>query len=299
MFFEEYRRSLKMPEAEEYLDLLLYRPAAYLFVMGVKSTPITPNQITFLSLIAGCFAAYQFSLGVESALFIGGIWYAIANILDCADGQLARIKKNGTPLGRIIDGIADYISSVAIFLGIGIGLSVTGNDNWWLVIAGGLSSAFQAIKFDDAQGRFISTVRGEEDFTTMEIEKYSLQVEALRNAGKSGLRLLTLTMYLKYLKFQQQFRPSESIEIDREQFKKSNTWMIRLWTFLGPTTNRSMLIVSALLGNVTYFLWAVVLGGNVWLVLCSLLQKRIDKMLSVNSNQKSEISNQKSEISNQ
>ncbi len=277
MFFEEYRRSLKMTEAEEFLDLLFYRPAAFLFVKGVVWSPITPNQITLLSLVAGCIAAYQFSFGVASAIFIAGIWYGIANILDCADGQLARIKKNGTPLGRIIDGIADYISSVAIFLGIGFGLSAIGNPQWWLVIAGGLSTAFQAIKFDEAQGKFISTVRGEEDFTSREIEKYTIQVQELRSAGSNGLRLLTLSIYLKYLLFQQQFRPSESINIDREKFRKSNSIMIRLWTFLGPTTNRSLLIICALFGNVTIFLWTVVIAGNSWLILCSILQKRIDK----------------------
>ena len=281
MFFEEYRRSLKMPEAEEFLDLLFYRPAAYLFVKGVEWSPITPNQITLLSLVAGCIAAYQFSFGVASAVFIAGIWYAVANILDCADGQLARIKKNGTPLGRIIDGIADYISSVAIFLGIGFGLSAIGNPHWWLVIAGGMSTALQAIKFDEAQGKFISTVRGEEDFTSREIEKYTIQVQELRSAGSSGLRLLTLNLYLKYLLFQQQFRPSESTTIDREQFRKSNTLMIRLWTFLGPTTNRSLLIISALFGNVTIFLWTIIIVGNGWLIICTILQKRIDKNIKI------------------
>ncbi len=43
------------------------------------------------------------------------------NIIDCSDGQLARLKKNGTHTGRIIDGSADYITAAFVFIGLGIG----------------------------------------------------------------------------------------------------------------------------------------------------------------------------------
>jgi len=167
--FETYRRSLKMPEAEEVFDLIFYRPLAYLLVLPLSITPITPNQITILSLVAGLIAAYYFSMGIPSALFLAAIWYVIANVLDCADGQLARINKNGTPLGRVVDGVADYISSVAIFLGIGFGLEAQGNPQWWLVIVTGISSAIHAIKFDEVQSSYIANAKGESDVTRKEI----------------------------------------------------------------------------------------------------------------------------------
>ena len=119
---DEYRRSLKMPAAEERLDLLFYRPVAFVFVKAIYRLPITPNAVTGLSLIAGLISAWEFSVG---GLVAAAAWYAAANILDCSDGQLARLQKSGTPLGRLVDGIADYISSVAIFLGIGFGLART------------------------------------------------------------------------------------------------------------------------------------------------------------------------------
>ncbi|TAK56730.1 MAG: CDP-alcohol phosphatidyltransferase family protein, partial [Bacteroidetes bacterium] len=182
MLLETYRRSLKMPAAEEFFDLIFYRPAAYLCVLGFAKTPVTPNQITILSLIAGCIAAYELSFGTYGAYIAAGICYATANILDCADGQLARIKKNGTPLGRLVDGIADYISSIAIFLGIGFGLGTAGTSQWWLVVAAGVSSALHAIKFDDVQGRFIAIVKDEKGFTSSEIEKYKTNIAQLQRS---------------------------------------------------------------------------------------------------------------------
>src|SRR5271169_1636711 len=128
MLIDEYKRSLKMPEAEEVFDLLLYRPVAFLFVKAAYCSPITPNQVTFLSMVAGLVAAWFFSTG-SAALF-----YAVANILDCSDGQLARLQNSGTLMGRVVDGVADYISSVAIFLSLGIGFARNADPQWLLVI---------------------------------------------------------------------------------------------------------------------------------------------------------------------
>src|ERR1051325_8384328 len=144
MLIEEYKRSLKMPEAEEVFDLVFYRPIAFVFVKAIYRLPITPNQVTGLSLIAGLISAWYFSAGTPAALAAAAVWYAVANVLDCSDGQLARLQKSGSLMGRVVDGVVDYISSVAIFLGIGIG----GGQMWWLVVLGGVSSALHAIMFD-------------------------------------------------------------------------------------------------------------------------------------------------------
>src|SRR5438034_931824 len=100
MLIEEYKRSLKMPEAEEVFDLLFYRPIAFVFVKAIYRLPITPNQVTGLSLVAGLVSAWYFSAGTTAALAVAAIWYAIANILDCSDGQLARLQESGSQAGH-------------------------------------------------------------------------------------------------------------------------------------------------------------------------------------------------------
>ena len=49
----EYKASLKNITIEEYVDLVLFRPLAFLFVKSIYWTNITPNQITCLSMITG------------------------------------------------------------------------------------------------------------------------------------------------------------------------------------------------------------------------------------------------------
>ncbi len=280
MLIEEYKRSLKMPEAEEVFDLIFYRPLGFLFVKLIYRSPITPNQVTILSMAAGLASAWYLSAGTSASLLWAGYLYAMANILDCSDGQLARLQNSGTPLGRLVDGVADYISSVAIFLGIGFGLAGNGNGMWRLVIAAGVSSALHAMMFDQYQNEFISTVRGEKNFLDKEIERFENEIRGRKDEHRRGLMYVVLNLYLSYLNIQKQSNTKrERRYVDPELYRASNLLMIRLWSFLGPTTNRTILIISALFGRVDAFLWMIVIPGNLWLAYCYLIQKRIHKRL--------------------
>ena len=295
--FEDYRKSLKHPEAEELFDLGFYRPLGWLFVRAVHRTPITPNQVTMLSLGASLAAAYCFGAGRLSLLAAGAAWYAAANILDCADGQLARVQGSGTPNGRLVDGIADYIGTVAIFLGIGVGFTGLGMNLWPETILAGASSAIHAIIFDQRQGAFIAASRGEKDFHTREMEKHS-GVEpgaavAMRRGGVNAATAgggvdradgpqagLVSWLYVGYMRLQQilmdRFLPAPVAGGRAATIRPEDVTMIRLWSFLGPTTNRSALIAFALIGRVDLYLWAVIVPGNLWLVAAWYLQRRLD-----------------------
>ena len=269
-----------MVRAEEVFDLLFYRPLAFLFVKLIYRTPITPNQVTVLSGVTGLAAAWMFSIGGTAAIGWGALWYAIANILDCSDGQLARLQQSGTLLGRLVDGVTDYVSSVAILIGIGIGLAASGASAWWLVIAAGVSSALHAMFFDHYQSEFISTVRGQRNFLEGELEQFSAELERLGRVGSNPVRIALLSMYVRYLRLQKSSSTKQmNTHIDPMTYGSKNFLMIRFWSFLGPTTNRTLLIVCALLGTLHSYLWIVVTIGNAWLLAAYLLQRNIHRRL--------------------
>ncbi len=276
MLIDEYKRSLKMPEAEELFDLGFYRPIAFLFVKAVYRSPITPNQVTFLSMVAGLVAAWFFSIGSAAVLSWAALFYAVANILDCSDGQLARLQKSGTLMGRVVDGVADYISSVAIFLSLGIGFARNADPQWLLVIGAGLSSALHAFFFDHYQSEFMSIVRSERNFLEKEIEQFTREIHRLENEKVGTLKILVLRIYLRYLNYQKRANTKDERQsFDPVNYRKENRIMIRLWSFLGPTTNRTLLIACALAGRIDLFLWSVFIFGNCWLLVCYLLQRNI------------------------
>ncbi|MBI4546694.1 MAG: CDP-alcohol phosphatidyltransferase family protein [Ignavibacteriae bacterium] len=273
--FDEYKRSLKMPEAEETFDLVFYRPLAFVLVKMIYQLPITPNVVTLFSVITGIIAAWFFAIGTSQALVVGGLIYILTNILDCADGQLARLQQSGTLLGRVVDGVADYLISLAIFLGLGIGLSIAGSQAWWLVIVAGISSGIHPMFFDYYQSEFIAVARGEQNFLQFEIIRYSAEILQMKTGKGSRIKIFLLRLYLWYLHLQKQagMKLPHTI-IDADQYRQENGRMIRRWSLLGPTTNRTFLIVCALTGRIEWYLWIVIVAGNAWLCTCYLLQKR-------------------------
>ena len=118
---EEFKKSLKPNSAEEFFDIYFYRPIAFLFVKLIAKTSISPNTVTVFGMIWGLIAGYFLSRGTQHGFFYGTIFYQIANIFDCADGQLARLKKSNSEIGRILDGFVDYFNVTAVYIGSYIG----------------------------------------------------------------------------------------------------------------------------------------------------------------------------------
>lgn len=277
---EEYRRSLKLPEAEELFDLGFYRPVAFAFVKTIYRLPVTPNQVTMLSMVSGVGAAWCFAGGTIPSLAWGAFWYAVANILDCADGQLARLQQSGTPLGRLVDGVADYVSSIAIFLGIGVGLASAGTPAWLAVVGAGASSALHALLFDHHQSEFLSIVRSDRAFTGAETTKIMAELARTGSSVWSAPRAAVLRLYLGYLRLQDRAHPGgRRAPVEPGTYRNANAGMIRIWSFLGPTTNRTLLIVCALAGRLDAYCWVILLAGNSWLGVAYLLQRRVDRLL--------------------
>ena len=80
----------------------------------VKGMPkyVTPNNITFMSLLVGLLGVY---LTFKNKLTIAFILFISSRILDGIDGALARDRKLQSDLGGHIDILADFI---VIFLNI-------------------------------------------------------------------------------------------------------------------------------------------------------------------------------------
>lgn len=82
-------------------------------------TSITPNMVTlFLVLSAGLLAAYLvMQPGDYARLFLAGILWQMASVLDGCDGEIARVKLGETKFGAWLDTITDNLSYVCGYAG--------------------------------------------------------------------------------------------------------------------------------------------------------------------------------------
>ena len=106
-------------------------------------TPVTPNQLTTLRLAAGIAAAAALAVGDEAWRYAGAGIFVFSVVLDRADGELARLTGKTTPWGHSYDLVADLVSDVLIFIGLGLGLRDGGLGSWAvpLGVAAGASVA--------------------------------------------------------------------------------------------------------------------------------------------------------------
>jgi hypothetical protein len=110
-----YRASKKKKDINWFTEHIA-RPPAAVFVYALRNTPITPNQVTFISTIV-CAGA-----GAMIALLPGHLWLIVAAlvfelsfVLDCVDGMLARYRKIASPLGHLWDFLNDEIKAQMIY----------------------------------------------------------------------------------------------------------------------------------------------------------------------------------------
>lgn len=111
------------------------RPLTHLLVR----LPITPNQITTVSLILGVAGCLLLISPEFEAKLTGALLFFISYIFDNCDGEVARHKNLVSKFGENYDTCVDWIVNSGFFVALGYGVAQeTSNDLWlWLGLAGG------------------------------------------------------------------------------------------------------------------------------------------------------------------
>ncbi|RPI06673.1 MAG: CDP-alcohol phosphatidyltransferase family protein [Ignavibacteriae bacterium] len=135
-----YHNTLKSDKSDELINTYLLRPVAGIIVRVLFHTPVTPNQVTLLSIISGIAAAVFYGIGTSGAFVAAGLLVTLKDILDSADGQLARAREQQSRTGRFLDSIGDFVVDAVIFGSIGW-ILFQQNHDWTMVMAGFLGLA--------------------------------------------------------------------------------------------------------------------------------------------------------------
>jgi len=284
---EEYKSSLKSFDVEEILDLIIFRPVSFLLVKLIYPTNLTPNQLSIIAMFLGIIAGIFYGIGTHQFIVFAAASFFMCNVFDCADGQLARLKKNGTRVGRIIDGLIDYVTAVATFTGIGVALSFNpefGPKYWILVAAGGFSRAFQNMYFDYYRNLYMRYVYHKVDDVKREIDAY---VKFRHDIAKTGGRYAVKTLvdiYVGYSKWQMKITKHVELDVIPEEYKKNNQFILRLWSWLGSTTHISMLVFFSLINRLDLYFWVTLIPGNIILISLFIWQKAIIAKLKNKAN---------------
>ena len=287
--FRDYKKSIKHAIFDETLTLYILRPIAFVFVKLLYPTSITPNQVSLMTIIVGIISGYFFSRGTVTCFVIGGSLYFFCMVLDCVDGMIARLKTSGTAVGRIIDGVADYLVGISVYVGMGIGfekglinLDFLPINHWWIMVIAAVSHIFHAVIVDYYRVEFMAHGLGKSTSTWEEKKKFTAELNKIKHLRGKLLEKILIAVYLGYSHLQL-FKMNEKEEYNKKAYYHSNKLLIRLWFWIGPTAGAFIIIISAVLFRpIIFFIYTIGLA-NIYMIILWIIQVKTNKKILINN----------------
>ena len=285
---QEFKKSLKHTIFDETLTLYILRPIAFIFVKLIYKTSITPNQVSLMTIITGIISGIIFSKGTATYFIIAGGLHFFCLVLDCVDGMIARLKKNGTPVGRIVDGFADYSVGVAVFIGYGIGLAHAGYQapfsinisHWTLLAFSAVSWIFHSMIVDYYRVEFMAHGLGMIKSTWEAKKHFKEELQNIRYEKGHIMDKILIALFLGYSHLQL-FNLGKKEVYDQKTYYKKNKVMIFLWFWIGPTAQAFFMIISAILFRPIIFFGYILVIANLWMVVLWIIQIHINKKILI------------------
>ncbi len=131
---EIYRRTRKPHDI--LWNRFVARPIAVVVLLPLERTRVSPNQVTLASLFVFIVAAVLLAAmpGWGGLLVAVGI-LELSYVLDCVDGQLARLRGTSTPIGAHLDFLMDELKAFLLVTATGLRLWQQTSGDVWLAEA--------------------------------------------------------------------------------------------------------------------------------------------------------------------
>ncbi|CJA96231.1 CDP-alcohol phosphatidyltransferase family protein [Streptococcus pneumoniae] len=161
----------------DYFAFYVGRPLSYLLTVPFVKTNITPNQISYLSiipLIVG-FIIMIFTTDFV-VLLLAWFLFFLWNLLDGVDGNLARYREQYSKDGSVVDAMAGYVAMVLTYFGAGIVATHLNDSDIYIILGAlsGISLIFPRLVMHKyintvAQDESVSSIKDKSDFNTIKI----------------------------------------------------------------------------------------------------------------------------------
>ena len=107
---------------KELLSMLIYRPfAKFLLNRMFKNSNLTPNQISFISLVLVLIGCVFFAFSPYPYMLMGFLFLHLGYAFDMLDGVYARYKELSSKYGKWFDPFLDTIKVAFLFISLSYG----------------------------------------------------------------------------------------------------------------------------------------------------------------------------------
>jgi hypothetical protein len=283
----------KAREVEGALDLYFYRPLGFRVAEFFARLKVTPAGVSVLAGLCGVVAGHLYfyrNLGVNIA---GMIFHVCANALDNADGQLARLTRQESRKGRIIDSVADHLGFASVYIHLTLRCAFAGASPaiWFLALGAVISHALQGAAADYYRTSFLHFADG----ARAELDSSSaLRSDYRKLSWRRGIwDKLLLALYVNFTLQQEMFAPSlkklrETANTAfrgripgwlEQRYRGAAGHMLKWWRLLMTNTRMLVLFLVLFLGQPVYYFWFELIPLNVLFVYLIVRQEKMAESL--------------------
>ena len=139
---ENYRQAISISNVTDFWTNQVCRRIAAVIVILINPIPITPNTVTVCSFVVNMVANYQL---INNQLGMAASLYFLSHVLDCADGQLARLRNIVSKFGMFFDPVLDGLKDLITFL---VFIAYFSDSNVFIFSLVGMFNVSSSIVFD-------------------------------------------------------------------------------------------------------------------------------------------------------
>lgn len=241
---------LKPKATEELLDYIFFRRVAARLVPFFIGVKMTPNQISFLSLAFGLLSSVFLW---QKLFFLSGISAIVTMIVDCCDGQVARLTGQTSPMGRVLDGLVDFVWITCFWV-------VLYNDTGYFQSYG--MEIFPLMFFSSASfvlhvWRYDGVKVKSNELIYPDINKQDLDVprayEFMKTSFRKGdffngiLAVVNIFQTFFFVRGMAKKQNYETNELKREKLKEILEPVVNIFSYLGVTHHNILIIIATFL----------------------------------------------------
>jgi phosphatidylglycerophosphate synthase len=119
------------------------RPLSFLLTYVLINLGFSANAVSIISIFEAILACTCLIIGGKFTL-VGMILFLFWDVLDCTDGNIARVKGSSSLVGEYMDAISGYTAPAFIYLAVGVSAYKTtalfGEYAYYLIVMGAISS---------------------------------------------------------------------------------------------------------------------------------------------------------------
>jgi hypothetical protein len=271
----------KVREAEGILDLYFYRKVGFQLAKFFAKLGMSPVGVTLLGGLFGIVAGHLYFYRNLTINITGMVLHIWANLLDNADGQLARLTGRQSREGRIIDSLVDHLIFTSIYVHLALRCFFEGASPTIFLVAlvAALSHGLQGGAADYYRNAYLYFVgqrsRGDFDSSAALRSEY----EALTWRERPWQKFL-LALYLNFTRQQEmlslplrRFRdtfdrlfPGQIPDWLTAQYRNAARPAFKFWGVLMTNSRMLLLFTLLLLDRTAWFFWIEITIFNLLLV---------------------------------